>query len=230
MIRGRFLVKARKLGMLVMTFIALAAILRASGVDDPCCDRTAAIIMQCSLVRRTCPDDGMVTLDAANAQRLTDAYICGVCAGYDKNDPLSDCICSPRAADMLWRNFYANDRRQTPNTAQKRHRQAHNQPAERHRGALSQDDVAKAFGITRHSVMRWEKTQTCDGPGNRSNPWGYYRSLRCNPALRGAYDELARQAGMYNNARSEAKQKGIRFRMTFTQFNERLLAHGNGRM
>ena len=92
MIRGRFLVKARKLGVLVMTFIALAAILRASGVDDPCCDRTAAIIMQCSLVRR------------------------------------------------------------------------------------------------------------------------------------------ARQAGMYNNARSEAKQKGIRFRMTFTQFNERLLAHGNGRM
>ena len=63
--------------MLVMTFIALAAILRASGVDDPCCDRTAAIIMQCSLVRQTCPDDGMVTLDAANAQRLTDAYIVG---------------------------------------------------------------------------------------------------------------------------------------------------------
>ena len=58
----------RKLGVLVMTFIALAAILRASGVDDPCCDRTAAIIMQCSLVRQTCPDDGMVTLDAANAE------------------------------------------------------------------------------------------------------------------------------------------------------------------
>ena len=34
LIRGRFLVKARKLGVLVMTFIALAAILRASGVDD----------------------------------------------------------------------------------------------------------------------------------------------------------------------------------------------------
>lgn len=118
LIRGRFLVKARKLGVLVMTFIALAAILRASGVDDPCCDRTAAIIMQCSLVRQTCPDNGMVTLDAANAQRLTDAYICGVCAGYDKNDPLSDCICSPRAADMLWRNFYANDRK--PDMANRR--------------------------------------------------------------------------------------------------------------
>ena len=108
MIRGKFLVKARKLGVLALTFIALAAILRASGVDDPRCDRSSAIVMQCALLRLTCPDDGMVMLDNANAQRITDAYICDVCAGYDKNDPLSECICTPRAADMLWRNFYAD--------------------------------------------------------------------------------------------------------------------------
>lgn len=111
LIRGKFLVKARKLGVLVLTFIALAAILRASGVDNPQCDRSAAIIMQCSLLSRTSPDGGMVVLDNSNAQRITDAYTCDVCAGYDKNDPLSGCICAPRAADMLWRNFYAADRK-----------------------------------------------------------------------------------------------------------------------
>lgn len=92
-------------------------------------------------------------------------------------------------------------------------------------GMLTQADVAKDFGVSRHTICRWEATQTCDGRDNSSNPYHYYKSLRTNPDLRGAYETLAKEAGLYLRARDKAKAKKQRFKFTFDQFNEELLKH-----
>ena len=201
----------RKLGVLVMTFIALAAILRASGVDDPSCDRTAAIIMQCSLVRQTCPDNGMVTLDAANAQRLTDAYICGVCAGYDKDDPLSDCICSPRAADMLWRNFYAGaappeaealgEREASSGGFTKRDRNTLNAIYDAAVLGKEPDDKRRS-GVTRRKQIDYGAKLVAS------------QNLSSTAAARRAIWEYAGEQGAYSEAEEDALARAIRRELT----------------
>ena len=92
-------------------------------------------------------------------------------------------------------------------------------------GELRQEDVAAVFGVTRQTVVRWEDTQTVDGPDNTSNPWGYYRSLRANPELRGSFEMLANMARAYLSARDRAKCQGQRFRMSFVRFKEDWLRH-----
>ena len=87
-------------------------------------------------------------------------------------------------------------------------------------GELSQNDVARAFGVSRQTVTRWEARQTKDGPDNTSNPWGYYRSLRTNPELRGAFETLSNQVKMYASAKEAMEKKGKRFRITFVSFGE----------
>ena len=92
-------------------------------------------------------------------------------------------------------------------------------------GELSQNDVARAFGVSRQTVSRWEAKQTEDGQGNTSNPWGYYRSLRTNPELRGAFEMLSNQVKMYASAREEAERQRKRFRITFETFKEEWHRH-----
>lgn len=92
-------------------------------------------------------------------------------------------------------------------------------------GELRQEDVSAVFGVTRQTVVRWEDTQTVDGPDNTSNPWGYYRSLRTNPELRGSFEMLANMARAYLSARARAKCQGQRFRMSFVRFKEDWLRH-----
>ena len=81
------------------------------------------------------------------------------------------------------------------------------------------------FGVTRQTVVRWERTQTADDPGNTSNPWGYYRSLRTNPELRGSFEMLSNMARDYLSAQARAKRQGQRFRMTFVRFKENWFRH-----
>ena len=97
-------------------------------------------------------------------------------------------------------------------------------------GGLSQEDVAKVFGVTRQTVIRWEKEQTEDGPNNTSNPWGYYRSLRTNPELRAAFEILSNQAKAYISAKEKAKNQGQRFKMTFERFKEDWHKHNNAKI
>lgn len=60
----------------------------------------------------------------------------------------------------------------------------------KHADELSQEQVARDFGITRMAVYRWEKNQTADGPDNTSNKFGYYRGTAdqsgASGCLRGA--------------------------------------------
>lgn len=99
------------------------------------------------------------------------------------------------------------------------------QVAKRKTGELRQEDVAKVFGVTRQTIIRWESTQTDDGPTNTSNPWGYYKSLRTNPELRNAFEMLANQARAYLSAKAMTKKQGRRFRFTFVQFKENWHKH-----
>ena len=97
-------------------------------------------------------------------------------------------------------------------------------------GELRQEDVADVFCVSRQTVVRWESSQTEDGPGNVSNPWGYYRSLRTNPELRGAFEMLSNQAKAYRFAKERARMSGGRFRMTFVRFKEEWHRHSTARM
>ena len=115
--------------------------------------------------------------------------------------------------------------RDAPIAQAKKDRKAKKQTAKRTPGSLTQERVAKDFGVTRQTLSGWENNQTVDGPDNTSNPYGYYISLRLNPDLRGAYNELAGQVKMYLEMKSEAKKKGVRFQYTFVQFNESLAEH-----
>ena len=113
--------------------------------------------------------------------------------------------------------------RQPPTAAKRRYRTPHP-------GELRQDDVAAVFGVSRQTVVRWEKAQTVDGPDNASNPWGYYRSLRTNPELRDSFELLSRQAKSYLSAKETAIRQGRRFRMTFVRFKEDWHKHIDGKM
>lgn len=97
--------------------------------------------------------------------------------------------------------------------------------SKRPKSALTQEHVAKDFGVTRKTIIEWERNQTEDAPGNTSNDYGYYKSLRTNIDLRGAYDQLVASVKNFNKARALAKQNGTRFAMTFVTFNEKYLAH-----
>ena len=92
-------------------------------------------------------------------------------------------------------------------------------------GGLSQDDVARDFGVTRQTVLLWEKNETENGPYNKSNKFGYYSALRLDPNLRGAYDVLSQAVKTFRNAQREAKKAGTRFRFSFERFNEKYAKH-----
>lgn len=103
------------------------------------------------------------------------------------------------------------------------HAVGHSTPISRDRasdGDLTQDDVAADFGVTRQTVANWER-------GKKKNPWGYYKELRLNSDLRGAYNLLAGSAKAYNRAKAEARRRGVRFRTSFVAFNELYLKHSN---
>lgn len=89
-------------------------------------------------------------------------------------------------------------------------------------GALTQDDVAADFEVTRQTVLRWER--------GRKNPWGYYAELRLNPDLRGAYTLLVNSAKTYNRLKREAAVHNTRFRLSFVTFNEQYLKHNQARL
>lgn len=99
------------------------------------------------------------------------------------------------------------------------------QTAKRVAGSLRQEDVARDFGVSRQTVNEWEKNETENGPGNKSNPYGYYKALRLDKNLRGAYDELVSRVKIFFRAKAEAEAKGTRFRWTFVQFNEKYAKH-----
>ena len=115
--------------------------------------------------------------------------------------------------------------RDAPIAQAKKDRKARKQTAKRTPGSLTQECVAEDFGVTRQTLSGWEKNQTVDGPGNTSNPYGYYIALRLNPDLRGTYDELVGQVKMYLETKAEAKKQGMHFQYTFVQFNENLAEH-----
>ena len=92
-------------------------------------------------------------------------------------------------------------------------------------GALTQEDVARDFGVSRQTVIKWEENETENGPYNKSNKFGYYTALRLDPNLRGAYNELVQAVKMYRNAQRDAKKAGVRFRISFERFNEQYAKH-----
>lgn len=93
-----------------------------------------------------------------------------------------------------------------------------------HPDEISQAQVARDLGFSRATINRWERKQTEDGPGNTSNKFGYYKSLRTNPQLHSAYYELVNCARKYRAAQKAAAAKGQRF-VTFVRFREEWLKH-----
>ena len=91
-------------------------------------------------------------------------------------------------------------------------------------GEITQEQVALDFGVSRETVNRWEVRQTANGPENKSNKYGYYRELRTNPDLRGAYYELMNCVKRYQAERRKAAKTGRRF-VTFVRFHEEWLKH-----
>lgn len=89
---------------------------------------------------------------------------------------------------------------------------------------LTQVQVAKDFDVDRQTIIRWESTQTEDGPNNTSNEWGYYKGLRTNPDLRDAYCELVNMVAKYNEYKKTCKEKGKPL-YTFAQYNETWAKH-----
>ena len=92
-------------------------------------------------------------------------------------------------------------------------------------GALTQEDVARDFEVSRQTVIKWEEKETESGPYNKSNKFGYYTALRLDPNLRGAYNELVKTIKIFRNAQREDKKAGIRFRVSFERFNEQYAKH-----
>ena len=91
-------------------------------------------------------------------------------------------------------------------------------------GEITQEQVARDFGVSRATVNRWEINQTANGPENKSNKYGYYKELRTNPDLRGAYYELVNCVKRYQAEKRKADKLGIRF-VTFVRFHEEWLKH-----
>ena len=91
-------------------------------------------------------------------------------------------------------------------------------------GEITQEQVARDFGVSRATVNRWEINQTANGPENKSNKYGCYKELRTNPDLRGAYYELVNCVKRYQAEKRKADKLGIRF-VTFVRFHEEWLKH-----
>ena len=91
-------------------------------------------------------------------------------------------------------------------------------------GEITQEQVARDFGVSRSTVNRWEVNQTASRPENKSNKYGYYKELRTNPDLRGAYYELVNCVKRYQAEKRKADKLGIRF-VTFVRFHEEWLKH-----
>ena len=89
---------------------------------------------------------------------------------------------------------------------------------------ITQEQVARDLGVSRKTVNRWEMRQTANGPDNKSNKFGYYKELRTNPDLRGAYHELANCVRRYHTESRKASKTGHRF-VTFVRFHEEWLKH-----
>lgn len=92
---------------------------------------------------------------------------------------------------------------------------AKKRPKTRHRakaGELTQEDVARDFGVMRQRVNAWESGE--------ENVWGYRKELRTDPNLRDAYEMLVNMVKMYNRAKQSAKEQGKRFRVTFVRFRD----------
>ena len=96
-------------------------------------------------------------------------------------------------------------------------------------GEITQEQVARDFGVSRSTVNRWEINQTANGPENKSNKYGYYKELRTNPDLRGAYYELVNCVKRYQAEKRKADKLGIRF-VTFVRFHEEWLTHQPDKM
>ena len=96
-------------------------------------------------------------------------------------------------------------------------------------GEITQEQVARDFGVSRATVNRWEINQTANGPENKSNKYGYYKELRTNPDLRGAYYELVNCVKRYQAEKRKADKLGIRF-VTFVRFHEEWLTHQPDKM
>ena len=92
-------------------------------------------------------------------------------------------------------------------------------------GGLSQEDVARDFGVTRQTVAHWEEDENENRPDTKSNKFGYYKDLRLNKDLRDAYNILAQAAKIYREAQAKAKKAGVRFRVSFERFNEQYAKH-----
>ena len=91
-------------------------------------------------------------------------------------------------------------------------------------GEITQEQVARDLGVSRETVNRWEIRQTANGPENKSNKYSYYKELRTNPDLRGAYYELVNCVKRYQSEKRKADRLGIRF-VTFVRFHEEWLKH-----
>ena len=89
---------------------------------------------------------------------------------------------------------------------------------------IDQDQVAKDFGVTRQTIIRWEQKEKPNGPTNKSNPWGYYSNLRKNPDLRGAYLMLVDEVKKYNEYKDRCKNRGESI-ITFVQYKEGWAKH-----
>ena len=96
-------------------------------------------------------------------------------------------------------------------------------------GEITQEQVARDFGVSRATVNRWEINQTANGPENKSNKYGHYKELRTNPDLRGAYCELVNCVKRYQAETRKADKLGIRF-VTFVRFHEEWLTHQPDKM
>ena len=90
-------------------------------------------------------------------------------------------------------------------------------------------ETARELGVSRSTVNRWEVNQTANGPENKSNKYGYYKELRTNPDLRGAYYELVNCVKRYQAEKRKADKLGIRF-VTFVRFREEWLTHQPDKM
>lgn len=79
--------------------------------------------------------------------------------------------------------------------------------------ALTQEQVAEDFGVSRQTVYGWETS-------GKKNKYGYYAALRTDPARRGDYYALVNRVAAYNRWICREKAAGHRAAITFVAFNE----------
>lgn len=79
--------------------------------------------------------------------------------------------------------------------------------------ALTQEQVAEDFGVSRQTVVRWEIS-------DKPNKYGYYAALRTDPARRGDYYRLVNRVAAFNRWVQKEKSAGRRAAISFVSFNE----------